>query len=145
MNPSRSILVSTCPLLLLFCSQAQAHTQLGALGLSATATDIYQASCLDDGNGPPHHLTTQIMDMAPVAAPVITLTVSKDGKTKSTFDPRDGDSQYSPALTVEAGAGNYLLTVTKSAVGKESYMLQYHCITANNVHTGSTLIKKQDQ
>lgn len=132
-------------LLPLFSGNLWAHTQLGALGKPASATDIYQVTCLDDGNGPPHHLSTQVMDRAPVAPPMVSVTMTKDGKSAKSTDPIDGDNQYSPETPLPGGGGAYLVSVTKSAKGSEIYTLQYHCITANNVHTGSSLVKKQDQ
>ena len=58
----------------------EAHTQLGALGATATATDIYLATCLNDGSGLPDNLVGKIIDLPPVVAARVALTVSKDGK-----------------------------------------------------------------
>ncbi len=123
----------------------EAHTRLGALGATATATDIYLATCLNDGSGLPDNLVGKIIDLPPVVAASVALTVSKDGKSVVAGDPVDGDSKYSPEVRLKGGAGVYTFTVAKSAKGQELYRFEFHCATATGVHTGSSIVKKQDQ
>jgi len=124
---------------------AMAHTQLGALGTAATATDIYMATCQDDGSGSPDRLTSKIIDLPPVMAPVISLTVTRNGKSVVARDNADGDAKYSPEVQLREGKGVYTLVVSKSAKGAEIYRFDFHCSTDAGVHTGSSIVKKQDQ
>ena len=124
---------------------AMAHTQLGALGTAATATDIYMATCQDDGSGSPDRLTSKIIDLPPVMAPVISLTVTRNGKSVVARDNADGDAKYSPEVQLREGKGVYTLAVSKSAKGAEIYRFALHCSTDAGVHTGSSIVKKQDQ
>lgn len=125
--------------------QGMAHTQLGSLGATATATDIYLATCQDDGSGPPDRLSAKIIDLPPVMAPVINLTVTRNGKSVVARDTTDGDAKYSPDVLLREGQGVYTLAVSKSARGAEIYRFEFHCSTVAGVHTGSSIVKKQDQ
>ncbi len=116
---------------------ASAHDISGALGKSPTATDYYQLSCYDDGNGPADHLSIQVIDMAPVAKPLISVQVTKGILAGNTTDAVDGNATYSPALKMKGGDGDYAVTVDKTAAGLETYSLQYHCETSTGDHTGT--------
>jgi len=49
---------------------ASAHDSgLQTLGLAATATDVFQTNCFDDGNGKPAYLQVQVQSLAPVLSP----------------------------------------------------------------------------
>ena len=128
-----------------YAGSTAAHTQYGALGKPATATDIYQATCLDDGNGTPHHLVIQVIDLPPVKPPQVSVQASKGGVSVTTTDKKDGDSVYSPAATLNGGAGAYTLKVYKSAAGSEVYTFVFHCVTSANVHTGTDISVIQNQ
>ncbi|MGI9210862.1 MAG: hypothetical protein ACR2HF_00130 [Methylococcaceae bacterium] len=145
MNTPPALVFAPFLAICLMNQSAEAHTQLGALGNSAQATDIYLATCQDDGSGPPDYLQARIIDLPPVARPIISLNLSKDGKSAVTNDPKDGDVNYGPLVSLKAGKGGYTLTVAKSAKGAEIYRFEFHCNTAAKVHTGSAIVKKQDQ
>lgn len=120
-----------------YAGSASAHDISSGLGKAATATDYYQISCYDDGNGPADHLYIQVIDMAPVAKPMISVQVTKGILASNTTDAVDGNATYSPALTIKGGNGDYAVTIDKTAAGLETYSLQYHCETSSGDHTGT--------
>lgn len=125
-----------------------AHTQNGSLGAAATATDYYQVTCSNDGNGPPASLKAQVRDSTPVAVPIVSVRVTKGAVSRSASDPVDGDVGYSPWVTVAGGAGVYNVYTSKSKSGAEIYTLSFHCMTGatgGGVHTGTRIVIKQNQ
>lgn len=116
---------------------AAAHDINGALGKAAGATDYYQVECFDDGTGPTDHLIVEIKDLAPVAAPMVSVQVTKGKIAKNTTDAVDGNATYSPIINIKAGNGIYYLTVDKTAANAETYNLQVHCETSGDQHTGT--------
>ncbi|MFI3157678.1 MAG: hypothetical protein QX199_16155 [Methylococcaceae bacterium] len=121
-----------------YANSAAAHDINGALGKAAGATDYYQVECFDDGAGPADRLLVEIKDLAPVAAPLISVQVTKGIIAKNTTDVVDGNATYSPTLTVNGGNGSYYLIVDKTAAKAETYNLQVHCETSGDQHTGTT-------
>jgi hypothetical protein len=132
-------------LLVVGAASASAHTQTGALGAAATATDYYQVTCTDDGNGVPASLFVQVEDTAPAAAPRVSAQVQKGSKVANTTDPLDADGSASPAIALEGGAGAYEVLVDKTSAGSETYSLTFHCLTATGIHTGSDILTRQSQ
>lgn len=55
------------------------------------------------------------------------------------------DTEYGPETYLWGGNGAYTLAVHKLKAGTKNYVLQYHCLTANDLHTGTTIILLQDQ
>ena len=123
---------------------ASAHESgVRSLGYGAAATDFYQVSCYDDGNGPADYLEVQLLDLAPKPTPdpVISIQVIKGIKASNATDLGDGDAKPSPALRLHGGNGTYLVTVNKTRMGKETYQFSYHCVTDalhGNAHTGTS-------
>lgn len=135
-------------ILLSLAGSARAHTQAGALGAAGTATDYYQVTCGDDGNGVPASLVVQIEDDAPVAAARVSAQVQKGARVANTTDPIDADGMVSPVIAVDGGPGVYEVLVDKSGAGAESYILTFHCLTGpggTGIHTGTTLGTRQNQ
>jgi hypothetical protein len=125
-----------------------AHTQNGSLGAVATATDYYQVTCSNDGNGPPRSLIAQVKDLAPVAPPRVSVQVAKGAVSRSAIDAVDGNAAFSPLVRVAGGAGVYHVYIRKSAAGSEIYTLSFHCKTAadgSGAHTGTVIVIKQNQ
>ena len=127
---------------------ASAHTQAESLGntkTGAAATDVYYVTCLNEGlSGEPavaHHLTVSVKDLAPILASTISIQVTKNNKTSTlSEDTIDGDTKYSPTLSLAAGAGTYLLIINKSlsiTKGIEKYFIQLHCESAIKGHTAT--------
>lgn len=123
---------------------ALAHTETGTLGIDASATDLYLITCDDNGNGVPAYLLTQVVSSAKTG-PLIGVLTSKGSQAVNSTDPANGDANYSPAVKVEGGRGDYLLAVSKTKKGKGVYVLQYHCLTATDVHTGTEIVTLQNQ
>ncbi len=125
-----------------------AHTQSGALGDAASATDYYQVTCSNDGTGAPASLSMQVQDAAPPAAPLVSVQVRKALVIANTTDPADGDAGLSPIVHVNGGAGVYDVLVDKSGAGAETYTLTFHCMTGPNgtgTHTGTGIVTLQSQ
>jgi len=129
-----------------YAGGASAHEQSGALGKAASATDYYQVTCSDDGNGPADHLFVQIKDLAPVAKPMVSILVVNGLQAKTSTDPIDGDATGSPGLNIKGGTtATYYVLVSKTAAGAENYFFDYHCLTANGDHTGTDIYPFQNQ
>lgn len=114
-----------------------AHDMGGGLGSAIGATDVYQVGCYNDGNGAADHLAVHILDLKPVAAPVLSAQVFKYPLAANTTDQVDGDATYSPFVKVKGGNGPYYVLINKTKAGIESYSVQFHCETAKNAHTGT--------
>lgn len=124
---------------------AAALSRNGTLAQAASDTDFYQVSCSDDGSGAPQSLVAQVLDLAPVAAPIVSVQAQKASPAiaTSTSDAVDGDAGASPATFLNGGAGTYDVFVDKSAAGAEGYTLTVQCTTAvdgGGVPTGTTLV-----
>ncbi len=133
---------------------AAAHNQGGALGKSSTAADIYEVACSNDSNGSPAALEARIKDIAPVAPPLVTVQIQKNSVTVTSADSVDGDRKFSPLVGNSGGEGVYIVTVSKTVTPgkpvkrlayKEIYLLEYHCVTASDAHTGTEIGQKQNQ
>jgi hypothetical protein len=133
---------------------ASAHTQTGVLGKRADASDIYEITCIDDGNGTPARLEVQIEDLVPIKAPLVNVQVQKNSESVTATDPKDGDNRPGPLVGNTGGAGAYTVTVSKlpkprkpdkTRRKKELYRLTYHCVTSSNQHTGTDIVTTQNQ
>ena len=127
---------------------AWSHTQNGALGSAAGATDFYQITCSDDGSGAPASLTLQILDTAPAAAPLVAVQGQKGTLATNSTDATDADATPSPTVVLNGGAGVYDVLVHKTAAGSETYTLTFHCLTGpdgTGDHTGTSLTTRQNQ
>ncbi|MDO9103471.1 MAG: hypothetical protein Q7U57_00780 [Methylovulum sp.] len=125
---------------------AVAHDQSGSLGNANSAIDQYQVHCFDDGSGANDHLEVAVKDLAPKATPKVSLQVIRDDTATNTTDAVDGDASYSPEVSVKGSADQYyLMTVDKTAAGAENYLIEYHCITGDNQHTGTDIFSLTNQ
>ncbi|HTO52721.1 MAG TPA: hypothetical protein VMR50_04975 [Myxococcota bacterium] len=127
---------------------AAAHTQTGALGAAASATDFYQVTCSDDGSGPPQSLILQIQDTTSGSAPLVGVQGQRGSQTTNSVDPTSGDTNPSPQTYVNGTSGVFDVVVYKTGAGADSYTLTYHCYTGLNgtgVHTGTTIVVRQNQ
>lgn len=124
-----------------YAGNAAAHTYSASIGKAAKATDLYQVSCSDDGNGTPSSLTVSILDSrAQVATPnpQLSIQILKSPKAANATDPAE-DAKYSPSVSVVGGIGPYLVMVNHNKLGAvaENYTISYHCTTATGIHTGT--------
>ncbi|MBY0398936.1 hypothetical protein K2X89_01480 [Myxococcota bacterium] len=126
-----------------------AHTQTGALGSGAAATDYYQIICSDDGTGVPASLSIQVSDEAPAAAPLLSVQVANGTNLANSTDPTDADGAASPLIHVNVAAGLvFEVLVDKSGIGGENYVLTFHCKTGpdgTGLHTGTAIVTRQNQ
>lgn len=126
---------------------APAHSVSGSLSTTAGATDFYQVTCDDDGNGPPAYLVTSILATSATALPHVSVQDRKDTTTTVTnsTDPTNGDTSYSPEARLNGGGGLYNVLIDKDGAGTQSYTFQFHCITADGTHTGTNIVSVQNQ
>ena len=123
---------------------ARALAQGGSLANAESDTDFYQVTCSNDGSGAPASLVAQVLDAAPVAAPLVSVQTQKTSPAvaTNTTDAVDGDAGASPSVALNGGAGTYDVFVDKSAAGAESYTLTVQCMTGINgggVPTGTAI------
>jgi hypothetical protein len=163
MKNCKAILFVTLLVTTGYAGLVNAHNQTGKLGFSkkgTAATDVYQVTCSDDGNGPPAQLFSQVADLLPKLAPLVTIQITHPATaTATTFstDTIDGDvpkvgrtTGFSPAVTLKPFGSSqiYIITVNKDlsvTKGIENYNLQLHCQTAEGTHTGIDWIPTKDQ
>jgi hypothetical protein len=119
-----------------------AHDAAGVIdsgGNNASSTDFAAVNCFNDGSGPPDHLAIQIEDLSPpVPGMLMSMQVSKDRQMTNVTDPTSGDGNASPFGIVKGGAGQYLISATKTAAGLRNFKVTFHCRTSGNDHTGTS-------
>ncbi len=102
---------------------------------------VADVSCVDDGNGPPDHIFIRIKDNGEAdSGTVLNLLVYKANKAISTSDPIPGDADFGPGVELHGGGGRYTLMVSTTGAGARNFIAEWHCETADNVHTGTTEI-----
>ena len=127
---------------LLLQPPAWAGSLVGSLEVDAEATDFFEVTCSDAGNGAPASLVVSIEDTAPLAAPLMSEQIVKGNAATNTTDPVDGDAVESSDVFVDGGAGTYDVFVDKTESGVESYVLRFACMTGaggTGVETGTTI------
>jgi len=126
-----------------------AHSAGGTIdsaGNNASATDLAQVICYDDGDGPTDHLYVTIQDNSPpVSGLLISAQIFKDGQMTNVTDTVSGDANSSPPARISGGDGVYYLSVSKTATGARNFTVTYHCQTAADVHTGTDITVFQVQ
>lgn len=132
-------------------SSVLADNQSGSFTTGLVAgVDFYQVTCFDDGNGAPSYFEAQVKDMTANTSKVNILIYKGTACTtnkcaQSSLDTTDSDTGYSPLIKVTQGAGTYYLFVKHTATGTDSYDVIFHCKTASNVHTGTSITSRQQQ
>ncbi|OQK15718.1 hypothetical protein AU255_16030 [Methyloprofundus sedimenti] len=128
---------------------AHAHSggaTLDAGGTNRSATALAGITCFDDGNGEPAKLFVQLQDQSePVDGLLLSVQIYKGNKATSITDPVSGDADYSPAVELAAGPGVYWVMLDKTAAGPRRFDLIWHCVTADDIHTGTDIVVKQFQ
>ncbi len=115
-------------------------------GNIASFTGYAQVTCFNDGSGPANRLVASVQDTSlPQANLLVNLQIIKGGSAISTTDPVSGDGVPSPEVSVAGGEGVYLLLVNKTGPGPRSFIVSYHCMTADNAHTGTDIRVNQFQ
>ena len=128
-----------------YASIASAHDLLNQpIGATLSATDYFQVTCSDDGTGPASRLEVKVNDDT-AGASILSLQVQKGLLAKNTTDLAGANGVYSPLVSVAGGNGVYNVLVNKTTVAARQYDIQYHCVTAGNLHTGTSIAQKQNQ
>lgn len=127
---------------------ATAHSvraTMDAAGNRATFTGLARVTCLD-GSERPAMLIARVRDLsAPVPGLLVNLQLVKGGTALSITDPVSGDDAYSDYIALPGGPGEYLMMVNKTAAGARSFDLEWHCMSADNVHTETETTVQQFQ
>lgn len=135
--------------LLLTTNAVFAHSQTGSLGKAAVATDLYQVTCEDDGNGAgsTSFLKTSVKTGIAPAGLKVSVRVQRLARATNTTDVINGDSLGSPFVKTLGGDGVYYMTVGKTAASNVpiSYSLEFHCESSTGGHTGTSWIPLQNQ
>jgi hypothetical protein len=63
----------------------------------------------------------------------------------NTTDPNDKDKKYSPEIALQRGDARYEVRINKTAVGIDSYSLNYQCVTKLGKPTLVTVNRIQNQ
>lgn len=145
MNKLQSVMfVAACSLL---AAQAGAHTTratMDAAGNRATFTGMAHVTCSDDGSGAPAMLTARVRDNSPpITGLMINLQIVKDHSALSISDTVSGDAGYSEFIALPGGAGVYTMMVNKTAAGARDFDIEWHCMTADGLHTATDIVVRQ--
>lgn len=147
----KGMLVPILALMAIYANTVSAHNQAGSFttGLAA-AVDFYQVTCFDDGNGTPSYLEAQVKDMTASSSKVSILAYKGTSCTTNacaqfSVDTTDSNTAYSPVVKITQGSGVYSLFVMHTAAGTDSYDVAFHCKTSTGVHTGISVVSRQQQ
>ena len=142
---SISLFITLC--LLSYAASSSAHdagATMDAAGISRTFTGVAIVTCFDDGNGPAEKLIAQIRDNSPsVPGLLVNLQIFKNNKAVSITDTVSGDAEYSPFVELHGGNGVYFVFVNKTDVGARDFDLTWHCLTEDDIHTGTEISVSQ--
>ena len=146
------VCVSTATFLLGYGAAAGAHTTGNqSLGTGKTKADIYSVSCDNEegGDTPTFRLSARVRDNAPVKAPLVRITITKDGVTRIREDTNgDGNTRYSGWGRVAKGNGLYTVTISKDKWAAENYIAEMHCEgpqSSGYIHTSTSVTLIQNQ
>jgi hypothetical protein len=112
---------------------------------NASATDLAAVSCSNDGNGQPHHLFGRIKDLSAPGGPLLSFHIHKGNQMTTTTDTSPGDDFYSPEVVLNGGPGTYYISATKTGAGRRDFDVIWHCMTADDIHTGTDITVLQFQ
>lgn len=137
------ILAAILACLISYTSVSSAHTAGATLdpeGNVRSFTGMAFITCFDDGNGPADNIIVRVRDNSPpVPGLLVNVQVYKGNKVNSITDTVSGDADFTPFITLQGGAGVYWLLVNKTDVGARSFEIEYHCNTADDIHTGTDI------
>lgn len=124
---------------LVFSAAVVADETVGSIGKGSKKVDYYQIECYNDGNGVTELLELNIRDNDGIKAnSVFSAQVLKGALAYNTTDNgSDGDTKHSPTIKIRGGDGIYHVLIGKSRVAADDYVLDYHCVTKNDKHTGT--------
>ncbi|MCB9725936.1 MAG: hypothetical protein H6748_17945 [Spirochaetaceae bacterium] len=126
----------------LLATPAAALTATDTLAADAAAARFLQVTCSDAGAGIPASLAVSVRDLAPVAAPTVSVQIRKGDAATSASDAVDGDASASPVVWLDGGPGLYDVYVDKTDAGEEGYEIAVQCWTGSGgtgTATGTSL------
>jgi hypothetical protein len=133
--------------LLLSPMVVQAHgarAVMDAAGTTPTFTALARATCFDDGAGPAAYLFARIRDnSAPVEGLYVSLQLLKGTQAISISDTVSGDAGYSDYVALAGGNGVYTMMLNKTRAGPREVDVEWHCMTADDEHTGTDILVDQ--
>lgn len=144
-NIKQLAMTSVFALISSYGSLASAHDVLNQpIGATLSATDYFQVTCTNDGSGAPARLDVLLKDKT-AGASILSLQVQKGLLAINTTDAVGADINFSPKVSLAGGLGIYNVLVHKTTAAARVYDIQYHCMTATNIHTGTAIAQKQNQ
>jgi hypothetical protein len=112
---------------------------LDAAGTKATFTGLAQVTCFNE-HGPPAMLVARIRDNSDAFhGQMVNVQIVKVPNAVSISDEISADASFSDYISLPGGSGVYLLMVNKTATGPRNFDLEWHCMTADGVHTGTEI------
>ena len=144
-RPGMRMYVQPCALLacLLVAPAAfadSARAIMDAAGTKATLTGLARGTCFDDGSGPAAMLVARVRDNSPpLHGLMVSLVLLKGTTALSISDTVSGDAGYSDTIVLPGGNGEYTLVLNKTDIGVRSFDIEWHCMTAGSVHTGTDI------
>jgi hypothetical protein len=105
---------------------------------------LARVTCFDDGSGAAALLMVRVRDnSAAIPGLLINLQLLKDTAALSISDTVSGDATYSDYIALPGGNGVYTILLNKTAAGARSFDIEWHCMTADNLHTGTDILVDQ--
>ncbi len=115
-------------------------------GNSETFTALARITCFDDGTGDAGFLIARIRDNSPpLEGLFLNLQILKGTRAISISDQTPGDAEYTPYVSVAGGNGVYTLMLNHTRAGAHNFDLEWHCLTPDNLHTGTDILVDQYQ
>jgi hypothetical protein len=145
----RSLSLLLIPLLASATQLTLAHSArdvFDPLGDRAEFTALARATCSDNGSGAPASLTVRIRDnSAPEAGQYLSLHLLRGTQAISITDTTPGDAAFSDHIAIVGGPGVYTVMMTHTRAGARDFDIEYHCLTADGAHAGTSMIVDQFQ
>jgi hypothetical protein len=113
-------------------------------GNSDSFIALTRITCFDDGTGNADYLVARIRDTSPpVTGRFLNLQLLKGTRAISISDITPGDANYSPYIMLSGGNGVYTLMINHTRAGAQNFDLEWHCMTKDNLHTGTDILVDQ--
>ncbi|MCB1670806.1 MAG: hypothetical protein R3F41_06615 [Gammaproteobacteria bacterium] len=113
-------------------------------GNSDTFTALVRITCFNDGTGDAGYLVARIRDNSlPMEGLYLNMQILKGTQAISITDQTPGDADYTPYVLLEGGNGVYTLMLNHTKAGSHTFDLEWHCMTLDNLHTGTDILVDQ--
>lgn len=119
---------------------SSAHTAGATLGAERSFTGVAFVNCFDDAGEVADSLIARIRDDSPpVSGLLVNLQIFKNERSIVISDTVSGDADYSPFVKLQGGGGLYAISVSKTDEGARTFVLDYHCNSADDSHVGTDI------